>query len=143
VCWVCCVGCVWWWGGIVVVEEDRSGNKIELSTTYLPRMNDAKLVILVNEGSASSSEIFAGAVQDRKSGVLIGEKTFGKGSVQNLEQLKDGSHVKITVAKWLTPNLRQIDEVGIEPDVVVEMPSEDIGGENDVQLKRAIEEVNK
>ena len=74
----------------------------------------------MNEGSASASEIVAGAVKDRDRGTLIGKKTYGKGSVQILENLSDGSGIKITIAKWYTPNGSQIDGVGIEPDMTVE-----------------------
>jgi len=129
--------------GVVVKEEDRNGKIIESMTTRLPRLNDAKLVVLINSGSASASEIFAGAIQDHQRGILVGEKSFGKGSVQNLETLKDGSQVKITIAKWLTPNGKAIDKEGIMPDIEIKASKEDIQNNNDVQLQKAIEEVSK
>lgn len=129
--------------GVVVWEQDRNGQKEALNTSYLPRLKDIDLVVLTNGGSASSSEIYAGAIQDTDSGVLIGEKTFGKGSVQNLEELPDGSQVKITVAKWLTPNERQINEEGITPDIEIEMDTENIGTDNDAQLQKALDELEK
>lgn len=129
--------------GVVVKEEDRNGKIIESMTTHLPRLNNEKVVVLINGGSASASEIFAGAIQDHQRGLLIGEKSFGKGSVQNLETLKDGSQVKITIAKWLTPNGKAIDKEGIMPDIEVKASDEDIQNKNDVQLQKAIEEVSK
>ena len=129
--------------GVVVWEEDRNSDKQALETTHLPRLENVDLVVLINGGSASSSEIFAGAIQDTKKGILIGEKTFGKGSVQNLEELPDGSQVKITVAKWLTPNQRQIESEGINPDIEIEMDTEKIGTDEDIQLERAMDELKK
>lgn len=96
------------------------------------------LVILVNGGSASASEIVAGAVQDTGAGTLIGTKTFGKGSVQTVLPLDDASAVKVTIAKYYTPNDRSIHGVGIEPDIKVEMPDFKENGK-DLQLEKAIE----
>jgi len=87
---------------------------------------DFPIAILVNGGSASASEIVAGALQDHKRAVLVGEKTFGKGSVQSILPLEDGSAVKLTTAKYYTPSERVIHDNGIEPDIVVEMPMEDL-----------------
>lgn len=97
------------------------------------------LVVLVNEGSASASEIFAGAMQDHDRGLIVGQKTFGKGSVQHIVPLSDGSSLKVTIAEWLTPQERMIDEQGIMPDAVVEMTYEDVEAGIDPQLDRAIE----
>lgn len=87
---------------------------------------DFPIAILVNGGSASASEIVAGALQDHKRAVLVGEKTFGKGSVQSILPLQDGSAVKLTTAKYYTPSERVIHDKGIEPDIVIEMPLEDL-----------------
>lgn len=106
-------------GGVVVSEIDKDGSKKEFKTSRSATMKDVKLAVLVNEGSASASEIFAGAIKDRNRGKTIGTKTFGKGSVQILEQLKNDSAIKITIAKWATPNGTQIDGKGIEPDISI------------------------
>jgi len=100
---------------------------------------DYKIVILINGGSASGSEILAGALRDNRGILLIGEKSFGKGSVQELENLKGGSSLKITVAKWLIPKGQLITDVGLEPDIKVEMTDEDYEKGRDSQLDKAIE----
>ncbi len=121
--------------GVVVKIKDKAGKVTEERTTREPILLDEKMVILVNAGSASASEIFAGAVQDYKRAQLVGEKTFGKGSVQQLTELPNGASVKITEAKWLTPNDRIIDHKGIEVDVKIENKDE----KQDDQLNKALE----
>ncbi|MBP2629080.1 MAG: ctpB 2 [Firmicutes bacterium] len=115
-------------------------NKDGRSTTWLSTLEAIKypLVILVNGGSASASEIVAGAVQDTGVGTLIGTKTFGKGSVQTVLPLNDGSALKLTIAKYVTPNNRLINGVGLEPDIKVEMHDIQEKGK-DLQLEKAIE----
>jgi carboxyl-terminal processing protease len=98
------------------------------------------LVVLVNEGSASASEILAGAVQDLNRGKLVGTITYGKGSVQVWTNLvDDNGAIRVTVARWATPDGRTIQDVGLTPDVVVEMTDEDIQAGKDPQLDKAVE----
>ena len=102
-------------------------------------MGDTPLVVLVDGGSASASEIVAGAIQDAGSGKLIGEKTFGKGSVQLPNTLSDGSQLRVTIAHWFTPKDRAIDGVGLEPDITIHTSGDDLLAKRDPQLDRAVE----
>ncbi len=125
---------------VVLIEEFGDGTRETYKTTGQGIARDIPLVILVNEGTASAAEITAGAIQDYGRGKLVGTKTYGKGSVQNWIPLaNDQGAVRVTVARWLTPKERQINKVGIEPDVVVEFTEEDILAKRDVQLQKAIE----
>jgi len=126
-------------GKTVVIEDFGQGNKQEYKAQGPGTFSDYKIVILINQGSASASEILAGALRDNRGILLIGEKSFGKGSVQELEKLKEGSSLKITVAKWLTPKGQLITEVGLEPDIKVEMTDKDYEEDKDPQLDKAIE----
>jgi len=126
-------------GELVVVEEFGDGSKIEYKANGTPVFLDYKVVVLINEGSASGSEILAGALRDNRNIPLIGEKSFGKGSVQELVTLREGSSLKITVAKWLTPDGHLITEIGLEPDNEVKMTIEDYKEDRDPQLNKAIE----
>lgn len=126
-------------GQVVVIEDFGNGNREELKAKPNGQLKNVKVVILINEGSASASEIVAGALQDNKAVKLIGEKTFGKGSVQQVEELRFKTALKITVAKWLTPKGRSISDDGIEPDIEVERTEEDIKNDRDPQLEKAIE----
>ncbi len=126
--------------GIVMYEEYGDGRR----TTFRARGNglatDIPLVVLINEGSASASEITAGAIQDYKRGILVGSKSFGKGTVQKWTPLEDDQGaVKITIARWLTPNEREINGVGLTPDVEVPFTEEDALAERDPQLEKAVE----
>jgi carboxyl-terminal processing protease len=98
------------------------------------------MVVLINEGSASASEIVAGAIQDYGRAQLVGTTSFGKGSVQIVTDLTDNQGaVRITIARWLTPEERTIHEVGLKPDVEVERTEEDIKADRDPQLDKAVE----
>lgn len=99
---------------------------------------DLPLVVLQNSGSASASEIVSGALQDMERALVIGEKSFGKGTVQELIPMENGAHLRLTVAKWLTPSGRDIGKVGIEPDLTVPRTAEDIAAEKDPQLDVAL-----
>lgn len=99
---------------------------------------DWELVLLVDGGTASASEIVAGALRDYRRATLIGEKTFGKGSVQEVHELSDGSSLHVTVARWLTPERHPIDQQGIEPDIQIGMSAEDHQAGRDPQLTRAV-----
>lgn len=109
-----------------------------MNTNGNPKILDVPLVVLVNEGSASASEIVAGAVQDHKRGVVMGTKTFGKGSVQEVESFSDGSSIRLTIARWFTPKDRNVDKVGLTPDIVVEIKKEDVEKKYDAQKEEAI-----
>lgn len=123
---------------VVTKTRDPKDNEI-FYTNESGLLKDFPLVVLVNKGSASASEIVAGAVQDYERGTVMGEQTFGKGSVQVLERFEDGSNLRLTVAKWYTPNDRSINDVGIMPNTIVVIPPEDAEKEIDTQLNRAVE----
>jgi carboxyl-terminal processing protease len=125
-------------GKTVVIEDYGSSQKTH-KTLGNDRLKGIPIVVLVNEGSASASEILAGALRDNRGAKLVGKKTFGKGLVQELEYLKDGSAIKITVAKWLTPNGVNINKNGIKPDFEVDFTEEDYKSGNDPQLEKAME----
>jgi carboxyl-terminal processing protease len=126
--------------GPVVIERLKGGEERAFDAKRGRHVAvDIPLVILTNGGSASASEIVAGAIQDYKRGMIIGQQTFGKGSVQLPHTLSDGSELRVTVAEWLTPLGRQIHGEGITPDVAVEMTFEDLEQELDPQLDAAIE----
>lgn len=127
--------------GVILYEDhgfDEGLEKFQALENGLA--TEIPMVLLVNEGSASASEIVAGAIQDYQRGPLIGATTFGKGSVQNWIELdNDQGAVRVTVARWLTPDKRQIHEIGLEPDYPVEITEQDILDELDPQLEKALE----
>lgn len=129
--------------GTLVVREDFGGKQPanEYDTQYDPVLGKYPLVVLVDKGSASASEILAGALSEQKGVKLIGEKTYGKGSVQEFISLSDGSTIKVTVAEWLTPKGTNINKEGISPDTEVKISADDIKDKKDPQLDKAIEEI--
>ena len=128
---------------VILYEVDKNNNETVEKTTDEPIIN-MPIVILTNENTASSSEILAGALKDHKKATIVGEKTYGKGVIQRLLTLPDGSGLKITSEKYLTPNRTEINKVGIEPDEKVELPETvtnilNVEKTEDTQLQKAIE----
>lgn len=129
-------------GVVTTIHKREVNNKINEEVQRVSghaRLSKLPMVVLVNEGSASASEIVAGALRDYKRAQLVGEKTFGKGTVQELQPLSDGSSLRITIAKWYTPNNENVNETGIMPDVEVKITEEDQKNKKDSQLDKAIE----
>lgn len=128
--------------GETIVTEDYKGrqtNSAHRSLGYnVFAGRDLKMAILVNQGSASASEILAGALQQHNVATLIGTRTFGKGSVQQLMELGGGAEIKITVARWLTPNGSSISDGGLQPDIKVERTAEDVAAGRDPQMDAAL-----
>ena len=130
--------------GTTVVEERLRGERSETLKTYgNAAFAETPLVVLMNAGSASASEILAGALRDNRGVKLIGEQSFGKGSVQEIEQLEDGGTLKVTIAEWFTPKGTRISKIGLRPDIEVKLTDKDIEAGRDPQLERAIIEVKK
>ena len=134
-------------GQIVTMEEFRDGTREEFRSDGNSALKKYPTILLVNGGSASASEILSGALHDNRNIQLVGEKSFGKGSVQELEDFENGSSLKVTVARWLTPNGRSITDLGIEPDIKVEIKESDMASDSfefgkagkDPQLDKALE----
>ena len=128
--------------GLIAYTEDRNQNRIEEYYSDDKKLS-LPLSVIINENSASASEIVAGAIQDHKAGTLVGTKTYGKGSVQELEPFENGAGLKITIAKYYIPSGRSIDGIGIEPDIKVELDENvspfAVPKDKDIQLQKAIE----
>jgi carboxyl-terminal processing protease len=126
--------------GVIMYEEYGDGKRDTYTAEKGGQATDIPMVVLINEGTASASEIVAGAIQDHGRGQLVGVTSFGKGSVQIWTALdNDQGAVRVTIARWLTPNGRTIHEIGLEPDLTVELTDEDIAAERDPQLDKAVE----
>lgn len=125
-------------GSTIVKEAELDGKEVSFAAKGPSTLENIPVVVLVNGGSASASEILAGALRDLRKAPLVGETTFGKGTVQEVRDLPggNGSSIKVTVAEWLTPNGKRINKIGLEPDVVVE-PGDD--PKRDLQLEKALE----
>jgi len=124
--------------GLLLFERGSDGSETRHEARAGGLATEIPLVVLVDSASASAAEIIAGAIQDHGRGILVGEQTFGKGSVQTTERLSDGSALQITIRRWYTPNDRQIQGQGLTPDIQVEMTAEDLLAQHDPQLERAI-----
>jgi carboxyl-terminal processing protease len=126
-------------GGVVLTQVDRNGQRTEYDAKAGGEAVDLAVAILVGPGSASGSEVLAGALRDHDRATLVGEQTFGKGSVNHLRELSDGGALYVTIARWLTPDGVQIEGVGLEPDVPVTLSEDDIANQRDTQLFAAID----
>lgn len=127
--------------GKVIVREDYGSGKqetIERSRGY-NIFNNLRMVVLIDGGSASASEILAGALKEHGKATLVGTKTFGKGSVQELMEIDQKTALKVTIARWLTPNGKSLSDGGLEPDIEVKLTEQDVKDKNDLQMKKAIE----
>lgn len=129
-------------GGTIVSTVDRDGYK-ETQRASSGVYTKKPVVVLINKGSASASEIFSGAMKDNHRAVIIGEQSFGKGLVQEINKLPYDAGINITIQKYLTPNGTDINKKGITPDIVVKLTEEDVKNKNDLQLKKAVEVLSK
>jgi carboxyl-terminal processing protease len=123
---------------VVTIKKRNPEEDEVIYTNGQARLANIPLAVLINKGSASASEIVAGAIQDHNRGIIIGENSFGKGTVQTVENLIGGSSLRVTIAKWYTPNDQNINEKGVTPDIIVERTVEDFETDKDPQLDRAI-----
>jgi carboxyl-terminal processing protease len=123
---------------IVTIKYRNAEESETLSSSGEVILADVPLLVLINKGSASASEIVAGALQDLKRAVIMGETSFGKGTVQEVDPLADGSSIRFTIAKWFTPLDREIDKVGIVPDIEVKLTEEDFLADKDPQMDEAV-----
>ncbi len=129
-------------GKTIVIEDFGDKQKQQIYRSHGPRLFDSKsldFIVLVDQGSASASEILSGALKENGIATLVGERTFGKGSVQELVDINDETSLKVTIAKWLTPNGLSISEKGLDPDVVVPVTLKDIDAKRDPQMDKAVE----
>lgn len=126
-------------GSLVVIEDGSDGGREEFRVDRIGRLKNQEIVVLINGGSASASEILAGALRDVKGIKLVGETTFGKGTIQEPQQVDNGAGLHITIARWLTPSGFWVNEGGLEPDIVVE---NNLETEEDEQLEEAIRLLN-
>lgn len=128
-------------GVVVVSQEDGKGEKVSLRVNRTGLLKNYPVLVLINKGSASASEIVAAALSENGKAKLLGETSFGKGTIQSAEELGDGAGLHITIAKWLTPNDNWVHKKGITPDIVVELNEKE--PDRDTQLEKAVEELVK
>ncbi len=127
----------------VTIKRRHEKDNETLYTTGEARLADVPVVVLINKGTASASEILAGALQDYKRGFIIGQQSFGKGSVQEVDKLSDGSSLRYTIARWYTPKNQNIDKVGITPDMLVDLTQKDYQENKDPQMDAALNYLKK
>jgi carboxyl-terminal processing protease len=138
------VSSLWLPSGKVVMREKRGDTVLQtLKASGNSPLQGIPTVVLIDEGSASASEITAGALKDNGAATLMGHKSFGKGSMQQLEQLGGGTLLKVTIARWYTPNDKNIDKQGIEPDKKVDRTDDDIAAGRDPQKDAALQQLKK
>ena len=125
-------------GGVIVSSVDRDRYKSTTRARY-GQVSEKPIVVLINKGSASASEILSGALKDNHRATIVGEQSFGKGLVQEINKLPDEAGMNITIQRYLTPSGNDINKKGITPDVVIELTEEHVKNKDDVQLKKAIE----
>lgn len=128
-------------GAPVALQENAQGTRTILSVTRRGLIYEAPLVVLINKGSASASEIVSGALRDNKRAILVGEASFGKGTIQQADDLGNGAAVHITIARWLTPNGTWLNGKGLTPDIIVTIEAKDPS--HDLQLEKAVEKLLK
>ncbi len=126
-------------GSMIVQQEDASGKRKPFKSEKGGRLTKVEVVVLINKGSASASEIVAGALRDLRGVKLVGETTFGKGTIQTVADISKGAGLHITIAKWLTPNGTWVNQKGLKPDIKVKLTEKDIEADRDPQLDRAKE----
>ncbi len=129
-------------GGVIVSTVDRDSYKTTTRARY-QQVTDKPIVVLINKGSASASEILSGALKDNHRATIVGEQSFGKGLVQEINRLPDEAGMNITIQRYLTPSGNDINKKGITPDVMIELTKEDVDAKKDVQLEKAIEILEK
>ncbi len=129
-------------GGVIVSTVDRDSYKTTTRARY-QQVTDKPIVVIINKGSASASEILSGALKDNHRATIVGEQSFGKGLVQEINRLPDEAGMNITIQRYLTPSGNDINKKGITPDVVIELTKENVEAKKDVQLEKAIEILEK
>jgi len=133
----------WLESDTIIMQEKKINNKQKLYIASVFNIyQDIPLVVLINKGSASASEIVAGALQDHKVATIMGQTSFGKGVVQEIISLSDGNVIKLTISEWFTPNGNQIQGIGVTPDIIVGLPEKIVNSDSDIVLERALEELD-